>query len=126
MRSIVCNPQLVAECNHFRKKMYVIRNLFRYIINPKENAPAVMSYTLRVITYQSFGLDKNKGLLKKSFIFCHSCPKKNWSKKLIFFIVYQNISFTNINKSVLSKNSKGLASISLNPNEVCVFIDGMF
>ena len=24
MRSIACNPQRVAVCNHFRKKMYVI------------------------------------------------------------------------------------------------------
>ena len=48
-RSLVCNPQLVADCNHF-EEMYVIRNLFRYVINPKEYTPAVMPYTLRVIT----------------------------------------------------------------------------
>ena len=49
MRTIVCNPQLVAECNHF-EEMYVIRKLFRNVINPKEDSPAVMPYTLRVIT----------------------------------------------------------------------------
>ena len=42
MRSIVCNPPLVAECNH---------TVGVYVINPKENAPAVMPYTLCVITY---------------------------------------------------------------------------
>ena len=34
MRSIVCNPQLVAVCNQSER-----------------NTPAVMPYTLRVITY---------------------------------------------------------------------------
>ena len=48
MRSIVCNPQLVAECNHF-EEMYVIHRRW-YVINPKEDTPAVMPYTLRVIT----------------------------------------------------------------------------
>ena len=56
MRSITCNPQLVAVCNHF-EEMYVIHRRW-YVINPKEDTPAVMPYTLRVITYQSFGLDK--------------------------------------------------------------------
>ena len=42
MRSIVCNPQLVEECNHFEEM---------YVINPKEDTPAVMPYTLCVITY---------------------------------------------------------------------------
>ena len=42
MRSIVCNPQLVAECNHFEEM---------YAINPKKNTPAVMPYTLCMITY---------------------------------------------------------------------------
>ena len=37
-------------CNHF-EEMYVIRNSFRYVINPKEDTPAVMPHTLRVITY---------------------------------------------------------------------------
>jgi hypothetical protein len=37
-------------CNHF-EEMYVIRNLFRYVINPKEDTPAVMPYTLREIAY---------------------------------------------------------------------------
>ena len=48
MRSIVCNPQLVAGCNHF-EEMYVIHRRW-YVINPKEDTPAVMPYTLRVIT----------------------------------------------------------------------------
>ena len=30
-------------CNHF-EEMYVIRNSFRYVINPKEDTPAVITY----------------------------------------------------------------------------------
>ena len=56
MRSVVCNPQLVAECNHFRKKMYVIQNLFWYVINPKDETykpDGLMTYRLQSkrITY---------------------------------------------------------------------------
>ena len=47
MRSIVCNPQLVAVCNHFEEM---------YVINPKEEtykAYALMTYRLQSkrITY---------------------------------------------------------------------------
>jgi hypothetical protein len=35
-------------CNHF-EEMYVIHRRW-YVINPKEDTPAVMPYTLRVIT----------------------------------------------------------------------------
>ena len=78
-------------CNHF-EEMYVIRNLFRYVINPKERniqplwlddiqfALRTDYIRLTAITYQSFGLDKNKALPKKCFIFCLSCTKKNWVK----------------------------------------------
>ena len=65
-----------TECNHFRQKMYIIRNLFRYVINPKErniqvlrldNIPFALQpdyIRLTAITYQSFGLDKNKGTVE--------------------------------------------------------------
>ena len=61
MRSIVCNPQLVAVCNHFEEM---------YVINPKERNIQVLRLDdipfatqtdyirLTAITYQSFGLDK--------------------------------------------------------------------
>ncbi len=54
MRSIVCNPQLVAVCNHF-EEMYVIHRRW-YVINPKEDtykAYALMTYRLQSkrITY---------------------------------------------------------------------------
>ena len=68
-----------TECNHF-EEMYVIHRRW-YVINPKERNIQVLrlddiQFALRTdyirlaaITYQSFGLDKNKGLPKKSFIF---------------------------------------------------------
>ena len=40
MRSLVCNPTK-SDCNHHK---------VMYVINPKEDTPAVMLYTLRVIT----------------------------------------------------------------------------
>ena len=69
-----------VECNHFRKKMYVIHRRW-YVINPKEETyksydlmtyssqGELITYSLREITYQSFGLDKNKALPKKCFVF---------------------------------------------------------
>ena len=54
MRSIVCNPQLVAECNHF-EEMYVIHRRW-YVINPKAktyNPCGLMTYSslCELITY---------------------------------------------------------------------------
>ena len=78
-------------CNHF-EEMYVIRNLFRYVINPKEDTPAVMPYTLRVITCAYRRLHANPSdwiKIRQSedcLIFCHSCPKKNWLKTEDFLL----------------------------------------
>ena len=67
MRSIVCNQQLVAVCNHFEE---------RYVINPKvlrlDDIPFALQtdyIRLTAITYQSFGLDKNKALAETSALF---------------------------------------------------------
>ena len=69
-----------VACNHFRKQMYVIRRRWN-VINQKErniqvlrldDIPLAMQTDyihLTAITYQSFGLDKNKALPKKCFIF---------------------------------------------------------
>ena len=59
MRSIVCNPQLIAVCNQSEGN------------TPTGDAiHATRDYIrLTAITYQSFGLDKNKALPKKCFIF---------------------------------------------------------
>ena len=62
----VCNPQLVAVWNHHE---------VMYGINPQENTRCrVMPYacgdsilTCGEITYQSFGLDRKKTVLKRSF-----------------------------------------------------------
>ena len=72
MRSIVCNPQLVAECNH-HEVMYVInpkkRNIQALRLDDIPFAQQTDCIRLTAITYQSFGLDKNKALPKKCFIF---------------------------------------------------------
>ena len=72
--------KLVAVCNRFRKKMYVIHRRWN-VINPKERNIQVLRLDdipfavqtdyirLPAITYQSFELDKNKALPKKRFIF---------------------------------------------------------
>ena len=64
MRSIVCNPQLVAECNHFRKKMYVInpkeRNIQVLRLDDIQFAKRTDYIRLAAITYQSLGLDKKR------------------------------------------------------------------
>ena len=50
--------------------MYVIQNLFWYVINPKENTPAAMPYTLRVITYAYRRLHANPSdWIKKEKLF---------------------------------------------------------
>ena len=64
-----------TECNRFRKKMYVIHRRWN-VINPRErNIQVLRLYDipfalqtdyirLTAITYQSFGLDKNKGTVE--------------------------------------------------------------
>ena len=64
-RRRVWNPQLVAVWN---------QTVGLYVINPKENAPAVMPYafgdyilTCGEITCQSFGLDRKKQVFRLAF-----------------------------------------------------------
>ena len=69
-----------TECNHFRKKMYVIHRRWN-VINSKERNIQVLRLDdipfamqtdyirLTAITYQSFGLDKNKALAETSALF---------------------------------------------------------
>ena len=83
-----------TECNRFRKKMYVIHRRWN-VINPRERNIQVLRLDdipfalqtdyirLTAITYQSFGLDKNKALPKKSFIFWRHHPDLNWGIKVL-------------------------------------------
>ena len=69
-----------TECNRFRKKMYVIHRRWN-VINPRERNIQVLRLDdipfalqtdyirLTAITYQSFGLDKNKALVSASALF---------------------------------------------------------
>ena len=69
-----------TECNRFRKKMYVIHRGWN-VINPRERNIQVLRLDdipfalqtdyirLTAITYQSFGLDKNKALVSASALF---------------------------------------------------------
>ena len=77
-----------TECNRFRKKMYAIHRRWN-VINPRERNIQVLRLDdipfarqtdyirLTAITYQSFGLDKNKALPKKSFIFWRAGEDSN-------------------------------------------------
>ena len=77
-RSVACNPQLVAVCNHF-EEIYVIHRRW-YVINPKEKTYKscdLMTYRLleqtdyillTAITYQSFGLDKKSRSEERDFL----------------------------------------------------------
>ena len=73
MRSIVCNPQFIAVWNHFRKKMYVInpkgKNIQVLRLDDIPFAKQTDYIRLTAITYQSFGLDKNKTLVETSALF---------------------------------------------------------
>ena len=82
-----CNPILKVLgffVNHgktvdvIRRRRNEIATLVAYVINPKDyiNTPWVITYTIKrdyirltAITYQSFGLDKNKAPLSRCFIF---------------------------------------------------------
>ena len=61
-----------VECNHFRKKMYVIQNLFWYVINPKER------------NIQALRLDDMQFALRTDYILAnarlHTNPS-DWIKK---------------------------------------------
>ena len=69
-----------TECNRFRKKMYVTHRRWN-VINPRERNIQVLRLDdipfalqtdyirLTAITYQSFGLDKNKALVLASALF---------------------------------------------------------
>ena len=81
MRSIVCHPTK-SECNHFEEM---------YVINPKQNTPAVMPYTLRVITYALRRLHTNpsdwikiKHLSKQVLYFLSFVSEKELVKNRVF------------------------------------------
>ena len=91
MRSIVCNPQLVAVCNQHAVLDVIHRRW--YVINPKKRniqdlrlddipfAKQTDYIRLTAITYQSFGLDKNKGTVETVPLFFVSVVQKRTSKK---------------------------------------------
>ena len=78
-----------TECNRFRKKMYVIRNLFRYVINPKERNIQRLRFDdipfalqtdyirLAAITYQSSDWIKIKHLFQQVLYFLSMDYKKD-------------------------------------------------
>ena len=92
MRSIVCNPQLVAGCNHHE---------VMYVINPKENTPAVMTYTLRVITYAYRRLHTNPSDwikikdYRSSPLFFGSPVQKRTGEKPLILLGFTQFFFTN-------------------------------
>ena len=77
-----------TECNRFRKKMYVIHRRWN-VINPRERNIQVLRLDdipfalqtdyirLTAVTYQSFGLDKNKALVSASAYFLSMDYKKD-------------------------------------------------
>ena len=100
MRSLVCNPQLVAECNHF-EEMYVIHRRW-YVINPKEDTPgdaihATRDYIrLTAITYQSFGLDKNKGTVETVPLFFGAANQNRTGDLILTKDVLYHLSHSSI------------------------------
>ena len=92
-----------TECNRFRKKMYVTHRRWN-VINPRERNIQVLRLDdipfalqtdyirLTAITYQSFGLDKNKALVSASALFFvyglqkrYFCRFSVWLRTLTLF-----------------------------------------
>ena len=89
MQSFLSSSRLVMNTRTKRKSvllnqqtmLYAIRSLLQYVINPKKEIYKANA----LMTYQSFGLDKNKGLPKKSFIFVSVVQKRTIRKPRVSY-----------------------------------------
>ena len=82
MRSIACNPQLVAECNppQVVYNQSEGRNIQSLRFDNIQFARRTDYIRLSAITYQSFGLDKNKALRDEVLYFLSFVSEKEPAK----------------------------------------------